>query len=366
MTVIETSVPGTFCWADLGTPDAAAAKRFYTGLFGWSVEDRPMGADATYTMFTRRRQRGRRAVPAGAAASGIPAALALLHLRRERRRDSMPGPRPRRHRPHGRLRRARRGSNGIDPGSDRRRRRALGAEATHRCRHRRRAEHALLERARDHGHRGRRPILRRSARLEKRAPTTGRRSVHHVHARVRAGRRNDGHRPRLGTGATALAGVLRGCGLRCERGARSDARCQREGAAIRHSGCRPLRGARGPSGRGVRDHSPCGRVARSSVRLSGWTPSKPSSGGPRSAASCLDPVPRETIRALLDCAVRAPNHKLTEPWRFAVLSGGAVPRFAELRARHRLKRYTDPESAEARAAADKMRKETIETPASSS
>jgi uncharacterized protein len=52
MTVIETSVPGTFCWADLGTPDAAAAKRFYTGLFGWSLEERPMGHDATYTMFS--------------------------------------------------------------------------------------------------------------------------------------------------------------------------------------------------------------------------------------------------------------------------------------------------------------------------
>jgi predicted enzyme related to lactoylglutathione lyase len=52
MTVIETYVPGTFCWADLGTPDAAAAKRFYTGLFGWTFEDRPMGVDAVYTMFS--------------------------------------------------------------------------------------------------------------------------------------------------------------------------------------------------------------------------------------------------------------------------------------------------------------------------
>jgi uncharacterized protein len=52
MTVIETYAPGTFCWADLGTPAAAAAKRFYTGLFGWSFEDRPMGPDATYTMFS--------------------------------------------------------------------------------------------------------------------------------------------------------------------------------------------------------------------------------------------------------------------------------------------------------------------------
>lgn len=51
MTVVETYAPGTFCWADLGTPDAAAAKQFYTGLFGWSIEDRPMGPGATYTMF---------------------------------------------------------------------------------------------------------------------------------------------------------------------------------------------------------------------------------------------------------------------------------------------------------------------------
>jgi hypothetical protein len=28
-------VPGTLCWADLNTPDAARAQEFYTGLFGW-------------------------------------------------------------------------------------------------------------------------------------------------------------------------------------------------------------------------------------------------------------------------------------------------------------------------------------------
>lgn len=76
-----------------------------------------------------------------------------------------------------------------------------------------------------------------------------------------------------------------------------------------------------------------------------------------------DTVPRETIERLLDAAVRAPNHKLTEPWRFAVLTGDAVARFAGIRARHRLQRYTDPESTEARAAADKMLRETMETPA---
>ena len=76
-----------------------------------------------------------------------------------------------------------------------------------------------------------------------------------------------------------------------------------------------------------------------------------------------EPVPREVIERVLDCAVRAPNHKLTEPWRFAVLTGGAVKKLAELRARHRLKRYTDPDSSEALAGMEKVRRETAATPA---
>jgi nitroreductase len=76
-----------------------------------------------------------------------------------------------------------------------------------------------------------------------------------------------------------------------------------------------------------------------------------------------EPVPRETIARLLDCAVRAPNHKLTEPWRFAVLTGPAVARLGELRGRHRLKRYSDPASAEALAGMEKVRRETELTPA---
>jgi nitroreductase len=75
-----------------------------------------------------------------------------------------------------------------------------------------------------------------------------------------------------------------------------------------------------------------------------------------------DPVPREAVETLLECAVRAPNHKLTEPWRFAILTGKARDRFAEIRARHRLKRYSDPATAEAQAAADKVRRESRETP----
>lgn len=76
-----------------------------------------------------------------------------------------------------------------------------------------------------------------------------------------------------------------------------------------------------------------------------------------------DPVSRETIEQLLECAVRAPNHKLTQPWRFAVLTGAARDRFAELKAGHRLKRFDDPTTAEALAGADKVRREARDTPA---
>jgi nitroreductase len=75
-----------------------------------------------------------------------------------------------------------------------------------------------------------------------------------------------------------------------------------------------------------------------------------------------DPVPRAVIEQLLECAVRAPNHKLTEPWRFAVLTDAARDRYAEIRARHRLKRYADSSAPEALAGADKVRRETRDTP----
>ena len=76
----------------------------------------------------------------------------------------------------------------------------------------------------------------------------------------------------------------------------------------------------------------------------------------------LDPVPQSMVQQLLDCAVRAPNHKLTEPWRFVVLTGAARDRLAEIRARHRLKRFSDPAATEAQAAFDKVLRESRETP----
>jgi predicted enzyme related to lactoylglutathione lyase len=49
----DSYAPGVFCWADLGTTDAAAAKAFYTGLLGWEAEDLAAGDDGVYTMFRR-------------------------------------------------------------------------------------------------------------------------------------------------------------------------------------------------------------------------------------------------------------------------------------------------------------------------
>src|SRR6185437_7253650 len=52
MPIVESHKLGSFCWFELGTTDQAAAKRFYTSLFGWTVNDIPMGPDGVYTMFT--------------------------------------------------------------------------------------------------------------------------------------------------------------------------------------------------------------------------------------------------------------------------------------------------------------------------
>jgi nitroreductase len=74
------------------------------------------------------------------------------------------------------------------------------------------------------------------------------------------------------------------------------------------------------------------------------------------------PVPREAIARLLDAAVRAPNHKLTEPWRFAVLTGASRDRYAAIRRSHREGRFADPSAPEAARAVEKTWREAQETP----
>jgi hypothetical protein len=42
--------PGTFSWVDLNTNDQDAAKTFYSSLFGWQADDRPVGDGVVYSM----------------------------------------------------------------------------------------------------------------------------------------------------------------------------------------------------------------------------------------------------------------------------------------------------------------------------
>ncbi|MCA1717488.1 MAG: nitroreductase [Actinobacteria bacterium] len=45
-----------------------------------------------------------------------------------------------------------------------------------------------------------------------------------------------------------------------------------------------------------------------------------------------DPVPRELVEKVLESAVHAPNHKITEPWRFHVFTGKGRGDLARARA----------------------------------
>ena len=50
MALITSYPQGAPSWADLATSDAAAAKKFYTELFGWTAEDNPAGPNMIYTI----------------------------------------------------------------------------------------------------------------------------------------------------------------------------------------------------------------------------------------------------------------------------------------------------------------------------
>ena len=62
------------------------------------------------------------------------------------------------------------------------------------------------------------------------------------------------------------------------------------------------------------------------------------------------PVPREVLERMLDTAVWAPNHRLTEPWRFFVVEKGSETRkkTAELAHDYDLQRNNNPARAESK------------------
>ena len=62
-----------------------------------------------------------------------------------------------------------------------------------------------------------------------------------------------------------------------------------------------------------------------------------------------DPVPKEALERMLQTAVWAPNHRLTEPWRFFVLEKGsdALDKAAGLAYDFSMQRNNNPQRAEA-------------------
>jgi nitroreductase len=68
----------------------------------------------------------------------------------------------------------------------------------------------------------------------------------------------------------------------------------------------------------------------------------------RSVKRFTDGVPaRAEVERLLEAAVLAPNHRMTEPWRFIVLGPETKAVYAEVRARLRSEKLTDAAAAEA-------------------
>ena len=53
MPKVTAHAPGTFCWVELGTSDDTAARAFYTQLFGWTVNEYPMGEMGNYYIFQK-------------------------------------------------------------------------------------------------------------------------------------------------------------------------------------------------------------------------------------------------------------------------------------------------------------------------
>lgn len=64
------------------------------------------------------------------------------------------------------------------------------------------------------------------------------------------------------------------------------------------------------------------------------------------------PVTRAEIEAILDAAVQAPNHRLTQPWRFRVLGPDARRAYATVLGSRKAKKVEDPEAS--RAVAEKV------------
>jgi len=71
------------------------------------------------------------------------------------------------------------------------------------------------------------------------------------------------------------------------------------------------------------------------------------------------PIERETILGLLECADQAPNHKLTQPWRYKIFINEGLHKLAnELVRQYKL---TTPENAFLQKKSDSMREKVLQS-----
>jgi nitroreductase len=75
-----------------------------------------------------------------------------------------------------------------------------------------------------------------------------------------------------------------------------------------------------------------------------------------------DMPPREAIEKMLEAATWAPNHFLTEPWRFFVLTGEARVRLGEAMAAIVAARMENPADPEAQRKLEKQRQNPLRAP----
>jgi predicted enzyme related to lactoylglutathione lyase len=54
MAELTSHAPGTFSWPELATTDQKAGVAFYRALFGWDVDEQPIGPNEIYSMFQMR------------------------------------------------------------------------------------------------------------------------------------------------------------------------------------------------------------------------------------------------------------------------------------------------------------------------
>ncbi len=74
MPIVEKHQPGDFCWIELATTDQPAAKKFYSELFGWSIQEFPNAPNNFHTFELNGRKVGAGyTLPAEQRSQGIPA-----------------------------------------------------------------------------------------------------------------------------------------------------------------------------------------------------------------------------------------------------------------------------------------------------